>query len=239
MDMQLGLRERKKQRTRRLIAETARRLFVERGFDAVTVAEVARAAEVAEATLFNYFPTKEDLVFQGMQAFEADLLRAVRERQPGESIIAAFGRFLLQPRGLLAAVDDDSATYLIAVSRMIATSPTLQAREREIMAGYTASLAALIADDTGAPPDDLRARVVAHALIGTHQALIGFVHRRLNEAPVDHARLASEVTSQGRQALKLLERGMADYGVRIVPDRMPALDHEASSDQAEPPLAAR
>jgi AcrR family transcriptional regulator len=58
-----GLRERKKQRTRELIAETARELFVERGFERVTVAEIARSSEVSEKTVFNYFPTKEDLVF--------------------------------------------------------------------------------------------------------------------------------------------------------------------------------
>ncbi|HEV3295288.1 MAG TPA: TetR family transcriptional regulator, partial [Streptosporangiaceae bacterium] len=77
MDAELGLRERKKLRTRQLIAETAMRLFVERGFDAVPVAAVARAAEVAEATVFNYFPTKEDLVYQGMEVFEDELLAAV------------------------------------------------------------------------------------------------------------------------------------------------------------------
>src|SRR5487761_448962 len=99
MDAELGLRERKKLRTRRLIAQTAARFFVERGFDAVPVAEVARAAEVSEATVFNYFPTKEDLVYQGMEAF---------------------GRFVLAPRGFLAAADEDSARFLIAASRMIA-----------------------------------------------------------------------------------------------------------------------
>src|SRR6266536_5632612 len=102
---ELGLRERKKQRTRQLIADTAMRLFRERGFDGVTVAEIARAAEVAEATVFNYFPTKEDLVYGRMEAFEEELLRAVRERAPGESVLAAFGRFALVPRGLLASKD--------------------------------------------------------------------------------------------------------------------------------------
>src|SRR3954452_13637374 len=96
-----GLRERKKQRTRQLIAETARALFVERGFDRVRVAEVARAAEVSEQTVFNYFATKEDLVFWRLGAFEAQLLSAIRERAPGEPALTAFGRFLLAQRGLL------------------------------------------------------------------------------------------------------------------------------------------
>src|SRR4051794_14275781 len=94
-----GLRERKKEQTRRLIAETARRLFAERGFDAVTVGEVARAADVSEKTVFNYFATKEDLFYSGMEAFEDRLLGAVRDRAPGETVLAAFRRFLLQPQG--------------------------------------------------------------------------------------------------------------------------------------------
>jgi AcrR family transcriptional regulator len=214
METELGLRERKKHRTRQLIAETARAMFVERGFDAVPVAEVARAAEVAEATVFNYFPTKEDLVFQGMEAFEAELLDAVRDRPVGEPVLAAFGRFVLQPRGLLAAQDQESANYLAGVARMIATSPNLQARQREIFARYTASLAALLAEDTGTAPDDLRAWVVAHALIGTHQALIGLVHRRLVDGPTEHDGLAREVRSQGQRALKVLEEGLAGYGLK-------------------------
>ena len=72
---QLGLRERKKEQTRQLIAETARRLFGERGFERVTVAEIARTAEVSEQTVFNYFPTKEDLVYWRLQSFEDELLR--------------------------------------------------------------------------------------------------------------------------------------------------------------------
>src|SRR3954467_12797148 len=81
--MAVGLRELKKQRTRELIAETARRLFAERGFERVTVAEIARAAEVSEQTVFNYFPTKEDLVYWRLEAFEDELLSAVRERAAG------------------------------------------------------------------------------------------------------------------------------------------------------------
>src|SRR6266480_202183 len=100
MSQELGLRERKKQRTRELIEATARQLFIERGFEAVPVAEIARAAEVSEATVFNYFPTKEDLFYSRLEAFEEELLSAVRGREPGESVLTAFGRFVLEARGL-------------------------------------------------------------------------------------------------------------------------------------------
>jgi AcrR family transcriptional regulator len=90
-----GLRERKKQQTRQLILDTASRLFVERGVDGVTVTEIARAAELSEMTVFNYFATKEDLVFGRMEFFEEQLVAAVEQRAPEESAVAAFGRMLL------------------------------------------------------------------------------------------------------------------------------------------------
>jgi AcrR family transcriptional regulator len=212
MDRELGLRERKKLRTRQLIAETARRMFVEHGFDAVPVAAVARAAEVSEATVFNYFRTKEDLVYQGMEAFETELLAAVRDRPAGQSFVAAFAEFVLQPGGFLAAGDPDSARYLTEVNKMIAASPALVAREQQILARYTTSLAALIADDTGAAPGDLRPQVAAHALIGTHQSLIEFVRRRLLAGATDQVLLAREVETHGRRALDFLDEGLAGYG---------------------------
>jgi AcrR family transcriptional regulator len=214
MDEEIGLRERKKQRTRLLIAETAWRLFAEHGFDAVPVAVVARAAELSEATVFNYFPTKEDLVFQGMEAFETEMLAAVAGRPAGEPVVATFARFVLHPRGFLAASDDDAARQLAAFSRMITASPALLAREREVLARYTASLAAILAQDTGAEPDDPRPWVVARALIGTHQSLIEFVRRQVLAGPADHCGLAARVSAVGQQALALLEQGLAGYGAR-------------------------
>ena len=214
MNPEPGLRERKKLRTRELIAETARRLFVERGFGAVPVADVARAAEVSDATVFNYFPTKEDLVFYGMEAFETELLDAVSSRPAGEPVVKAFGRFVLRPRGLLAAEDDGSADLLRSVSLMIAASPALRARQQVIFARYTESLAELIAADTGADPGDLRPWVTAHALMGVHEALVSFVHAWLADGVPDRGRLAREVRNHGRQALKLLEGGLAGCATR-------------------------
>src|SRR5262245_19533193 len=131
-----GLRERKKQRTRELITEAAWRLFAERGFDAVTVADVASAADVSSATVFNYFGTKEDLVYGRMEAFEEELLGTIRERPAGDSILDAFSRFVLQKRGLLAETDPESAARLTTITRVIAEKiGRASCRERVSTAG--------------------------------------------------------------------------------------------------------
>ncbi len=207
-----GLRERKKQQTRELIAETARRLFVERGFDGVTVAEVARAADVSEKTVFNYFPTKEDLVYWRLESFEENLLETIRERKAGESFLAAFGRFVLERRGLLAEEDPDAVERLAALTRMISESPALLARERQIFERYTTSLAALIAQETGADTDDIEPWVAANALMGVHRALIDYTRGRV-VAGARNPGLDREVRARGRRALEALERGLGRYGV--------------------------
>src|SRR5215212_5413461 len=96
-----GLRERKKAQTREVIADAARRLFLEHGFEGVTVAQVAREADVAEKTVFNYFPTKEDLFYGRLEKFEEELLDAIRGRDSGQSIAAAFREFVVKRRGVL------------------------------------------------------------------------------------------------------------------------------------------
>ena len=209
----LGLRERKKQRTRELIAEAARRLFAKRGFDRVTIAEVARAAEVSEQTVFNYFPTKEDLVYWRLETFEDELLAAIRERGPGESVLQAFGSFVLQRRGLLAERDPKARERLAELTRMITESPALLAREREIFERYTASLAKVIAEETSASAADVQPWVVANALIGVHRALVDHTRRRI-VAGAPSARIQREVRVQGERVLATLEHGLGSLGVR-------------------------
>ncbi len=202
-----GLRERKKQRTHQLIADTAWRLFAERGFDQVPVAEIASEADVSEATVFNYFPSKEDLVFHRMEAFEEELLSTIRERPAGESIVRAFGRFALKPRGFLASNDRLATEGMKQAARIIRLSPTLLAREREIFERYTSTLAAFIAEERGLPADGVEPWVVANALIGLHRALIDFVHRQAL-AGVENRRIARNVRAHGTRALALLEHGL-------------------------------
>jgi AcrR family transcriptional regulator len=210
---QPGLRERKKQQTRQLIAETARRLFGERGFERVTVAEIARAAEVSEQTVFNYFPTKEDLVYWRLQSFEDELLATIRERETGEPALAAFRRFLLAQRGLLGKQDPQAREELAALTRTITESPALLAREQQIFAGYTASLAALLAEETGADAADVRPLVAANAMMGVHRAVVHHARRRVVEG-ARHPRLAAEVHARAEEALALLDGGLEGYAVK-------------------------
>jgi len=212
----MGLRERKKAQTRQLIAETAWRLFADRGFERVTVAEVARLADVAPATVFNYFPTKEDLFYSRLEAFGARLLEAVAAREPGEPVLAAFRRQLLESGGLLAGVeagDAQALQRLRTVNQVIAASPALQARERQTIAGTADALAGLLVAEGGDAADQVGAQAAANALLGVQRALIDFTRRRVL-AGDDAARLAAEVRQRGEAAFVLLEHGLGGYAPR-------------------------
>lgn len=140
---------------------SSRLVIVERGFDGVTVSEIARAAELSEMTVFNYFPTKEDLVFGRME----------QQRAPEESAVAAFGRMVLADIDQLAA-----RTEMIAKAAMlIRASLALQARMREITARYTARLAGVFTAETGSADDDIEAWTAASALMAVHRGLLEHV----------------------------------------------------------------
>jgi AcrR family transcriptional regulator len=213
MSTELGLRERKKQQTRRVIAETAKRLFLESGFDQVSVAEVARAADVSEQTVFNYFPTKEDLVFERMDAFEHELLTVVRERPEGEPALRAFVRFILDRSN--TAMAGDGRRRVAELSRLVSASPSLMGRERQIVSKYTDALAALLAEETRAAPGAIEPRLAAEAMMAFHRSLIDFARRQALSRR-SGADLAAEIRAAGEQALALLEGGLADYAGRAL-----------------------
>src|SRR5215813_5371310 len=140
----MGLRELKKEQTRRHIADTAFRLFADRGFDRVTVAEIAREAQVAEATVFNYFASKEDLFYWPLEAFGARLADAVSARPAGEPALAAFRRALLAE---VEAGDAQALGRLRTINRVISGSPALLAREQQAFTRNADALAALLATE--------------------------------------------------------------------------------------------
>jgi AcrR family transcriptional regulator len=152
----IGRRERKKAQTRKALADAALELFAERGFDQVGVREVADAADVSVTTLFNYFPSKEALVFDLDEDVEAALVAAVRDREPGTSLLAALrAHFTAWVKGV---TDSPTTSDFI---RVIESTPTLREYARQMWLRHEVSLAAAIAADIGAPEDDARCAVLA------------------------------------------------------------------------------
>ena len=202
---QVGLRERKKQRTREQISAAALRLFAERGFEAVTIAEIAEAADVSQKTVFNYFSTKEDLVYSREEEVEQQLREAITGRGKGQSIVDGMRRFLVD---VFSRLSDKDAPEAIGVrARIIGASPALQARERAVFEALTRLLAGLIAEKK----DDPRAYVAANALVGVNRALLESARRKVL-AGRRGKRLADEVLEELDESLALLERGLANYG---------------------------
>lgn len=204
-----GLRERKRQQTHRRIKDAATRMFAERGFDRVRVAEVARAADVSEATVFNYFPTKEDLVYGEMETFEEVLLAAIRNRPDGTTVLSAFREFLLNQGGSLEEADPEATRRIATAARIVAASAALQTREQQVVDRTTRSLAAIVAEEGGAGPDDIRPWVVANALTGVNRAMTRAVHAYAIDGRSGTS-IARDVRDQAEAALDLLERGLAD-----------------------------
>jgi AcrR family transcriptional regulator len=203
-----GLRARKKRAAREAIAATARRLFAERGFDAVTVAEIAAAADVSEKTVFNHFATKEDLAFAGREEGIMRLVADITERPPGASVIDVF-------RALTTTVIDDFVARgdedLLAVATIIRGSRTLQERLTVGWESGAAAITAAIAKTSGAADDDLVPGIVARTLWWTHRSIfLVALHGLLAEE--DREQLVVRLRVAADRAYDQLAGGLGEYG---------------------------
>ena len=205
-----GLRERKKRQTREAIAHAAMALFVQHGFDAVTVADVARAADVSEKTVFNYFAAKEDLILHGGEERRAALIEAIRTRAPGVSVLEPFREATL---AFADRVEHDPVESIVGVPRLVAGSRSLRDRLFLSWEQEAAALTPVIAEETGAPEGDLVPAVVARTLSWTHRLVFRAAFRRLIEGE-DQRAVAADLREQARRAYETLEQGLAGYGAK-------------------------
>jgi AcrR family transcriptional regulator len=206
-----GLRERKKRETREAIGRTAMKLFAKRGFDAVTVADVADAAGVSEKTVFNYFPAKEDLVLhRGAERLEA-LIAGIRRRPAGASLVEPFRDVTMQ---FVDQVANGSVDAILAVPRLVAGSRSLRDRLFLAWEEEAALLTPVIAEQASAPEDDVVAAVIARTLAWTHRLVFRSALRRLM-AGEEHAAVAADLRGEANRAYDLLERGLAGYAERV------------------------
>lgn len=175
---ELGLRERKKRETRRRISNVATSLFMARGFDNVTVAEVAEAANVSKMTVFNYFPRKEELYFdRGAEAVEL-LHAAITDRAPGESLIDALRGLMIrltEAHHPLSALLDTITVFV----RTVQDSQALQTAALEMVNEAEHHVAAEFAELSGGKPTDPLPALAAALVIATMRVLYQHATRRL------------------------------------------------------------
>ena len=172
-----GLRERKKARTRQVIADTAARLFAERGYENVAVSDVAREADVSEQTVYNYFATKEQLVTDREQHIQNRLCELIRSRPPETTPAAAIREFVLAS---VAGIRDIAPElWRGELGYVAAISPTVHRLVLELIDRQARALAAVISDTTAVPPEI--ARMHGIALAGVFEIIISEAGRRTRD----------------------------------------------------------
>lgn len=165
MNPEIGLRERKKQRTRETIARVGLDLFAERGYHATTLADIAEAADVSTRTIFAYFPCKEDILFCDFPAMKDAFACALAERPAGVDALEAVRTFILAaPRAGKHELHEQQKL-------IVQGDETLRSHMRARMGQLEELIAAAIAQEIGAPDDDLRPHVVAASLMAAFEVL--------------------------------------------------------------------
>jgi AcrR family transcriptional regulator len=206
VDGKPGLRERKKLRTHRAISDAAITLFLERGFNEVSVAQVAEAAEVSRRTLFAYFPTKEDLVVHRLADHETEIARVVRARPPHTAPLAAVREHFLRglrERDPITGLNDHP--QIRRLHRMILDAPSLVARMERFKAGAERALAQALRETADTP--ELTARLAAVQIVAVHWALAQDNAERLAYGEPADARQAGAM-ADAEHAFTLLENGL-------------------------------
>jgi AcrR family transcriptional regulator len=211
--MTAGLRERRKQETRQAISEIATSMFLARGFENVTISQVAEAAGVAKMTVTNYFPRKEDLVFDRAEGIIRSLADVIASRAPGESLLAAIRRDFAER---VAQADATLGLSSPEFAAMIENSPVLAGRGLEMVYQREQALGDAIAAETGV--DDPQQRIVAAQLASVHRVLYAEASRR-GRAGQPRPEIRAVLAAASTRAFDLLEPSLGSYLIRPEPVR--------------------
>ncbi|OIJ92060.1 TetR/AcrR family transcriptional regulator [Streptomyces colonosanans] len=206
----MGLRERKKRQTALRIYRTAIALFAEKGFEAVSVQEIADAAEVSKMTVFNYFGSKEDLVFRPMVEHFSDAARAVRERAPGESAVDAVRRQFME---MIKGRDPSIGLHgepTRRIREVIMATPALKERAYVESEKGARALADLLAEETG---DATLALIAAATLTAARNALVEEHFRRIVGGETAD-QVAADAAERAHRAFDLVAKGLHGYAVK-------------------------
>jgi AcrR family transcriptional regulator len=215
-----GLRERKKRLMRQQLSDTATRMFMERGFGNVRVAEVAEACGVSEKTVFNYFPTKESLVLDRLEGTVAALRDGLADRQvrPAEAALRILDHELTGLTSWLASQDDpgQGAAEIRRFGDLIRAVPSLRAYQSDMMDQFVSVAAEILAARAGMSTDDPEPQIAARALLGLWHVQAGSLRKHLASSPVG-AQVRERVAADVRRAARLIEDGLSSFAVPAPP----------------------
>ncbi|TVT62644.1 TetR family transcriptional regulator [Amycolatopsis rhizosphaerae] len=209
-----GLRERKKRQLRQQLTDTATAMFLERGFEAVRVAEIAEACDVSEKTVFNHFPTKEALVLDQPDATMAALRTGLADRDvsPVEAALRILAGELKAMTSWLATHDDpaEAGVQLSRFNTMIQTTPALRAYQHEMTVQLAAVAAEVLADRAGMRAEDPEPRIAATALMGLWQIQFAGLRTHLDGKRTP-GQVERAVSADVRRAARLIDAGLATF----------------------------
>ncbi len=209
-----GLRERKKRLMRQQLSDTATEMFLERGFDAVRVTEIAEACGVSEKTVFNYFPTKESLILDRLESTMTSLRTGLAE--PGMAPVAAALRILDDELSALTAwlaAQDDPGQAGAAIRRfgaLIQATPSLRAYQSDMMDQFVGVAAAILARRAGMNPDDPEPQIAATALLGLWRIQFQSLSKYLDGIRTP-TQVHQAVTADVRRAAQLINTGLSSF----------------------------
>jgi len=214
-----GLRERKKRMTRQLISDTATGMFLEAGFDEIRVADVAAACGVSEKTVYNYFPTKESLIFDRFEDMEADVQRALGpDASPSSPVEAVVKIIVAELQRMFESRDDPDRPFDFAMIRrfteLVQQTPALRAAQMEMMERVVQAMAAAMAARAGVNPEDPEPQIAAHALGGLWQIMYLMV-RRYSDGSHTTREVHEAVIADVRRAARLLDTGLWSFGLAV------------------------
>jgi len=209
-----GLRERKKRLMRQQLSDTATQMFMERGFEAVRVAEIAEACGVSEKTVFNYFPTKESLILDRLESTVASLRTGLAspEVSPVEAALRILDHELDAMTSWLGAQDDPAGAGA-AIQRfgaLIHDTPSLRAYQSHMMDRFTTVAATILAARAGLSPDDPEPQIAATALLGLWRVQAQALSKSLGRT-VESAQVHREVTADVHRAARLIAAGLSSF----------------------------
>ena len=209
-----GLRERKKRLMRQQLSDTATAMFLERGFDEVRVAEIAAACGVSEKTVFNYFPVKEALLMDRLEANLAALCSALANpaHTPVQAALAVLDHEIAAMTGWLAAQKDASQgrDAFRRFGDLIRATPALRAYQADMTDQSATAAAAVLAARAGTTADDPEPQIAARALLGLWRIQGDSLRRHLDHAATP-ALLRKRVTADVRRAGRLIDTGLQGF----------------------------